>query len=122
MLIVPAADKLAVEVKVTPQKIDQLHVGQTAALRFAAFDSRTTPQILGTVVLISADTERDEKTGTPFYVVRIEMPPEQIGRLQGLKLVPGMPVESFIQSDMRTVMSYLVKPLRDQIARAFRER
>jgi HlyD family secretion protein len=57
-----------------------------------------------------------------FYTVRISLPSEEIARLNGLKLVPGMPVEAFIQTDSRTVLSYLVKPLQDQIIKAFRER
>lgn len=122
MLIVPTADRLIAEVRVAPRTIDQLHVGQTAALSFTAFDSHTTPQIFGKVTLVSADTEHDKKTGAPFYAVRIEIPLDEVARLHGLKLMAGMPVEAFIQTDERTVISYLVKPLQDQIARAFRER
>lgn len=122
MLIVPAADKLTVEARIPPQSIDQVRVGQTAALRFSAFDMRTTPEIFGTVGVVSADITQDEKSGTSYYTVRIALPPDEIARLDGLKLVPGMPVETFIQTDERTVISYLVKPLRDQIVKAFRER
>jgi HlyD family secretion protein len=91
-------------------------------LRFAAFNQRTTPEINGAVTRIGADLTLDQKTGAAFYVVRITMPAEEIARLNGLKLVPGMPVEAFVQTDSRTVMSYLVKPLHDQIVKAFRER
>jgi HlyD family secretion protein len=93
-----------------------------AVLRFAAFNQRTTPEIVGVVGKISADVTQDPKTGAAFYVVRITMPSEEIARLKGLKLVPGMPVETFVQTGERTVMSYLVKPLHDQITKAFRER
>jgi membrane fusion protein, type I secretion system len=99
-----------------------LRIGQTAALRFSAFNMRTTPEIFGTVVVVFADISQDQKTGASFYTLRIALPPEQLARLVGLKLVPGMPVEAFIQTDERTVMSFLVKPLQDQIAKAFRER
>jgi HlyD family secretion protein len=122
MLVVPATDKLIVEAKIAPQSIDQLRIGQTAVLRFSAFDMSTTPEIFGRVVVVSADITQDQKTGAPFYTVRVALPPEQLARLVGLKLVPGMPVEAFIKTDERTVMSYLVKPLQDQIAKAFRER
>ena len=122
MLIVPEADDLTVEAKVPPQNIDQLRLGQPATLRFAAFNQRTTPEINGTITRIGADLTQDQKTGAAFYVVRITMPAEEIARLGGLKLVPGMPVEAFVQTDSRTVMSYLVKPLHDQIVKAFRER
>jgi HlyD family secretion protein len=122
MLIVPDGDELTVEARVAPQNIDQLVPGQRAVLRFAAFNQRTTPEINGKVTRMSADLTQDQKTGVAFYTVRIAMPPDEIARLGGLKLVPGMPLEAFIQTGDRTVLSYLVRPLHDQIVRAFRER
>ena len=122
MLIVPESDDLTVEVKLPPQHIDQLSLGQPAVLRFSAFNQRTTPEINGTVVRISGDIILDQKSGATFYLVHISTPPEEIERLEGLKLIPGMPVEAFIQTDARTVLSYLIKPMRDQIMKAFRER
>jgi HlyD family secretion protein len=74
------------------------------------------------ILRIAADITQDPKTGAAFYVLRIAMPREEIARLNGLKLVPGMPVETFVQTGERTVMSYLVKPLHDQVMKAFRER
>jgi HlyD family secretion protein len=122
MLIVPEADDLTVEVRLPPQQIDQLALGQPAVLRFSAFNQRTTPEINGTVVRISGDIVADQKSGATYYLVHIATPPEEIARLDGLKLLPGMPVEAFIQTEARTVLSYLVKPLRDQVVKAFRER
>jgi len=122
MLIVPEADDLIVEVKLPPQSIDQLKVGQAAVLRFSAFNQRTTPEIKGNVVRISGDIVQDVKSGTTYYLVHIATPAEEIARLDGLKLLPGMPVDAFIQTEARTVLSYLAKPLRDQIVKAFRER
>ncbi len=122
MVIVPEADRLTVEAKLPPLNIDQVSVGQRATLRFAAFNQRTTPEINGVVSVVSADIAQDQKTGTTYYIVRVGMPPEEIARLNGLKLVAGMPVDAFIQTGDRTVMSYLVKPLQDQITKAFRER
>jgi len=121
MLIVPKADNLTVEAKVAPQDIDQLQLGQTAMLRFSAFNQRTTPQITGTVRRISADITTDEKTGASYYTVRVAMAAEEIARLGDVALVPGMPVEAFIKTGDRKVLSYLVKPLSDQITRTFRE-
>ena len=122
MLIVPDDSILEVEARVSPVQIDQLFLGQTAVLRFAAFNPRTTPEIPGTVVRIGADISRDEKS-LPFYVVRIAIPPEEIAeKLKDNRILPGMLVEVFIQTTPRTVMSYLLKPLEEQIARAFRER
>ena len=122
MLVVPDADDLVIEARLAPQNIDQLRVGQKADIRFSAFNQRTTPEIVGTVVTISADVSQDQKTSASFYVVRISTSVDEIARLGGVKLVPGMPVEAFIRTDDRTVMSFLVKPLQDQIVRAFRER
>lgn len=122
MLVVPAADKLIVEAKVQPQDIDQLRIGQPAVLRFTAFNSRTTPELNGEVSVVSGDVTQDQRTGVTYYTVRIAVPPSEIARLEVLKLVPGMPVEVFVQTTVRTVVSYFVRPFQDQIARAFREK
>ena len=121
MMIVPDADKLTVEAKVNPQDIDKVQFGQSAALRFSAFNMRTTPEIFGTISQISADITTDQRTSQSYYTIRIAMPPEQVARLGEVKLVPGMPVEAFVKTGDRTVMSYLMKPLSDQFNRAFRE-
>jgi HlyD family secretion protein len=122
MLIVPEADNLSVEVKVNPQDIDQLQLNQKAILRFSAFNIRTTPEIEGVVTRISADTSTDQRTGQSYYTVRIAMAADQIERLGEVKLLPGMPVEAFMQTRDRTMLSYLIKPLHDQFLRAFREK
>jgi HlyD family secretion protein len=122
MLIVPDHDALMVEAKVDPRNIDELTPGQLARLRFSAFDARTTPEIDGTVATIAADTTQDQKTGTSYYQIRVRLPSEEVARLGKDRLVPGMPVEVFVETRTRTAMSYLVKPLRDQIAKAFREK
>jgi len=122
MLIVPESDNLIVEAKVNPHDIDQVQVGQSAVLRFSAFNLRTTPEINGTVTRISADTTTDQRTGQNYYTTRIGMTKSEIARLGDIKLIPGMPVEAFVQTGERTVMSYLIKPLQDQFMRAFREK
>lgn len=122
MLIVPEADALSVEAKIQPQDIDQLRIGQAAVLRFSAFNQRTTPELDGAISRISADVTQDPKSGANYYTVRIGFSEREIARLNGLKLVPGMPVETFIQTSPRTVMSYLLRPIHDQIAKAFREK
>ena len=122
MLIVPEADVLSVEAKVSPQDIDQLRLGQTAALRFSALNQRTTPEISGTVSRVSADVSADQRSGQSFYTVRIALSSEETARLGDVKLVPGMPVEAFMKTYDRTVLSYFIKPLQDQVMRAFRER
>jgi HlyD family secretion protein len=122
MLIVPDADKLQVEAKVRPQDIDQVQIGQSAFLRFSAFNSRTTPEIKGDVTRVSADTTTDQRTGQSYYTIRVSLPPDAAKQLGDVKLLPGMPVETFVQTGERTVISYLMKPLSDQVARAFREK
>lgn len=122
MLIVPKSDALIVETRIAPQDVDQVQAGQEALLRFSAFNQRTTPELKGAVSLVSADVSQDQKTGTSFYVVRIRIDPSELARLSGLKLVPGMPIESFIRTGERTVISYLTKPIREQINKAWRER
>jgi HlyD family secretion protein len=122
MQIVPQADDLAVEAKVPPQEIDQLHIGQPTGLRFTAFNARTTPEISGTIDRISADVASDQRTGQSYYTVRVALAKDEIAKLGDAKLVPGMPVEMFAKTYERTVLSFFLKPLHDQAARAFRER
>jgi HlyD family secretion protein len=122
MLIVPETDTLLVEAKVEPRDIDQVQSGQPVVLRFSAFNMRTTPEINGSVVRVAADTATDQRTGQSYYLVRISMTADEIKRLGDVKLTPGMPVEAFIQTGERTMLSYLVKPLHDQLMRAFREK
>ncbi|EKJ95829.1 bacteriocin ABC transporter permease [Bradyrhizobium lupini HPC(L)] len=121
MMIVPEVDKLVVEVKVAPQDIDQIYYGQLTNLRFSAFNQKTTPEITGKVERISADVTVDQRTGTSFYLVRVATSQEQIKRLGEFSLMPGMPVEAFITTGERSVLSYFLKPLIDQANRTFRE-
>jgi HlyD family secretion protein len=122
MLIVPDTDALTVEVRIAPHDIDQLYLGQAASLRFTAFNQRTTPEIEGKVTLISADITQDQKTGASYYLVHITPNPSEIAGLGDIKLIAGMPVDAFIKTGERTMLSYLIKPLRDQAERAFKEK
>ncbi len=121
MLIVPENDDLALEVNIQPKDVDQIRPGMGAVLRMSAFNQRTTPELNGQVSRVAADLTTDQRSGLSYYVVRITLPPEELEKLQGLKLLPGMPAEAFISTGDRTAISYLVKPLADQINRAFRE-
>jgi HlyD family secretion protein len=122
MMIVPESDNLTVEVKVDPKDIDQVKFGQSVVLRFSSFNVRTTPEINGTISRIAADTSTDQRTGQSYYLVRIAMPAQELKRLGDVRLTPGMPVEAFIETGERTMMSYLLKPLHDQLMHAFREK
>ena len=121
MLIVPVNEALNLEAKVMPNDIDQLAIGQRATVRVHASNARTTPEINGTVTRISADVTKDQQTGYTYYTIRVALPPEELQRLGGLRLVAGMQAEVYVQTHDRTPLQYLVKPLQDQIARAFRE-
>ncbi len=121
MQIVPANAKLMVEAKVDPRDIDQIHNGQDATVRFSSFNSRTTPELKGIVNQVSADLATDEQTGLRYYIVRINLSEEERKKLDGREILPGMPADAFIQTEARSALSYLVQPLTDQVARAFRE-
>ncbi len=122
MLIVPDDEKLVLEVKVGPQDISQVHMGQEAYVRLTSFNQRTTPEIKGRVSRISADLTRDQQANLAYYVVRLALADDEIKKLGSEKLVPGMPAEVYIETEERTALSYVLKPLFDQIARAFKER
>jgi HlyD family secretion protein len=122
MEIVPDLDDLQIEARLQPNDIDQVRMGQTAFVRFSAFNQRVTPQVSGTVSYVSPDTSRDQQTNTSYFTVRVSLPEEERRRLAGLQLVPGMPAEVFMQTGSRTMMSYLLKPIADQMRRAFVER
>jgi HlyD family secretion protein len=121
MLIVPDGDQLTVEAKIAPQDIDRIRVGQKAMLRLSAFNQRTTPEVDGEVLRISPDLSTDQRTGASYYTMQIAIKPDHAGTLDALRLVAGMPVEAFVQTPPRTILSYLTKPLVDQVRKAFRE-
>lgn len=121
MLIVPLDERLVIEARVRPADIDQVSVGQLAMLRFTAFNQRTTPQIEGRVALVGADVSADASANTTFYRVRIRAAEGELSKLADVRLVAGMPVEVFIQTDQRSALSYIMKPVTDQFKRAWRE-
>lgn len=119
--IIPTGRGILFETRIDPASVDNVYVGQKAAVRLSAFNRRTTPDIEGEVTNISATTVQDEATGASFYKVYVNAPQSQLERLGDLEVVPGMPVEVFMQTNARSVLSYLLKPLTEQIGHAFRE-
>lgn len=119
--VIPQNEDYEIVANFEPQFIDELSPGQKVILRFTTFNQRTTPEIDGQVKHISPDSVVNPKTGVPFYKVTIEIPPIQLARLEGNKLIPGMPVETFVQTDERSPLNYLLKPLLDQIRHVGRE-
>jgi HlyD family secretion protein len=120
MRIVPIADALSVEVRIAPQDIDQVYLGQRVLLRFSAFNLRTTPELEGGVTRVSPDLTRDAQAGVSYYTARIAVEEGELSRLPDLALTSGMPVEAFIRTEQRTALSYLIKPIEDQVMRSFR--
>jgi membrane fusion protein, type I secretion system len=121
MEIVPDSDDLQIEARVQPVDIDHVRLGQKAFVRFSAFNQRVTPQLVGEVSYVSADTSKEQQTNAPSFTVRVMLPEEERRRLAGLQLVSGMPAELFLQTGSRTMMSYLLKPITEQLGRAFVE-
>ncbi|ODT59711.1 MULTISPECIES: HlyD family type I secretion periplasmic adaptor subunit [Paracoccus] len=121
LYIIPQDRPLVIGARVATINIDEIQLGQPVVLRFSAFSSRTTPEIDGRLDRISADALMDEATRTPYYRAEVSIPPDQLDKLGGLALVPGMPVEVYIQTGDRSPMAYLMKPLTDYFNRAFRE-
>lgn len=121
LLIVPSGDALSAEVRVAPSDIDQVSVGQRARVRLSALNQRKTPELVGRISHVGADLTREPATGQEYFVARIGLEAGEAEKIKSVKLVAGMPVESFIVTEERTALSYLLKPISDQIERAFRE-
>jgi HlyD family secretion protein len=122
MLIVPSREELILEARVMPQDRDQLHVGQKAVVRLHSSNQRTTPELKGTLERIAADVSKDSTTSTPFYTARVVIPANELVRVRGLSITAGMQAEVFIEVGSRSPLSYLLRPLTDQVSRAFKER
>ena len=122
MMIVPEEDPLVVEANVRPQDIDQVFMGQEAIMRFPNAVSTVTPQITGRVSLVSADLKQPEPSQPPFYTIQLKLDDKEKAKLNGLELKAGMPAEAYMQTNGRSPLSYLLKPFRDQLNHAFRER
>ncbi|HBT00524.1 HlyD family type I secretion periplasmic adaptor subunit [Salipiger marinus] len=122
LFLVPQDRPLVITVQVPPIHIDEVHMSQQVTLRFAALDQRETPELFGTVTLISADAFTDEQSSASYYRAEIMLSEGEIDRLpEGSVLVPGMPVEAFLRTADRTPLAYLVKPFTDYFTKAFRE-
>ena len=121
LYIIPQDRPLVVAAQVPAIHIDQIHVGQEVRLHFSAFSSRTTPELMGKVAVVSADALTDDRSYATYYRAEIEIDPGEIEKLGAEVLVPGMPVETFIKTDDRTPIAYLIKPFTDYFNRAFRE-
>jgi HlyD family secretion protein len=121
MLIAPEGEELVLQAQVSPNDIDQVHAGQKAQVRFPAFNSQLTPNISAEVLQVGADTTRVNDQTAPFYSVRLKISPEELAKLGKNQLRPGMMAETFIQTQERSVLTYLLQPLTDLLPYALRE-
>jgi epimerase transport system membrane fusion protein len=120
--IVPDEDALTIESQIAVEDISDVHPGMRAELHLVAYKQRTTPSIHGKVVQVSADRLTDSKSGNAYYVVSILPDLEELDRLPGVKLYPGMPATVTIPTESRTALDYLVGPLTMSFNQAFRQK
>jgi HlyD family type I secretion membrane fusion protein len=122
MFLIPQDRPLVITTQINPIHIDQIFVGQEVGIRFSAFDQRTTQEMRGKIVQISADAFQDQNSGMSYYRAEVELDPGEIENIPaGLTLLPGMPVEAFIRTEDRSPLAYLLHPLTTYFTRAFRE-
>lgn len=121
MQIVPQTGAVEFELRLGAQDIERVHVGQGAQLVFPSLDARTTPRLDAQVASISPAAIADPQTGQSFYRLTLSVTPEELHRLGKVEILPGMPVEAFLKTGDRSVLSYLLAPMTHQLMRAFRE-
>lgn len=121
MYLVPGDQPLQVSARISPIDVDQVYVGQIVSLMFTTFNRRTIPEVRGIVSRVSADAETDEATGATYYEAVLQPDNSALYDLEGITLLPGMPVEAFLKTEDRTPLSYLTQPLTVYFNRAFRE-
>ena len=121
MDIVPERESLVVEAQVSPLDIDRVRTGLPARLRFSGFKRNRVPEVLGTVTSVSADRIENPTTRSSYYLARVELDASQLELLDGVELIPGMPVEAMINTGSRTFLGYLWEPVSESVVRSFRE-
>lgn len=121
MYIVPSEEPISIAVQISSTDIDQLYLGQPASLKFRSFNRRLAPVIMGEVSLISADAFLNPKTKKAYYDVEISLSMDELAKLEGKTLIPGMPVDAFLSTTSRSPLNYITKPLMDYFDLAFRD-
>lgn len=121
LYIVPQDRPLIIQTRVDPIHIDQVFPGQPVTLRLPSFDAQTTPELFGSIIRVSPDAFTDQATGATYYQAEVLPNQGEVERLDGLALLPGMPVEAYLRTDDRTPLAYLTRPLVNYFNRAFRE-
>ncbi|EDY80518.1 auxiliary transport protein, MFP family, putative [Verrucomicrobiia bacterium DG1235] len=121
MEIVPVSEGPTVIARVSPMDVEQVYEGQQVRVRFDTFDSKTTPEVLGEVLGISPDRITDEASGEIYYEVIVNLPDEEVAKIKTGIIIPGLPVTALLTTEERSLLDYLLKPLRVQLFSAFRE-
>ena len=121
--VVPDDEKLIIEARIQPTDIDKVRGGLNAVIKFPAFNAKTTPRLDGLVTVVSPATLKDQdQQNKPYYLVQVELPAEELAKLgRDHKLVPGMPAEVYIETQSRSILSYVVKPVADLISHLGRD-
>jgi HlyD family secretion protein len=119
--LVPEGENLVVEAQLDPSNIDEVRAGLAAQVRLTAFKQRTTPTLPAVVTQVSADALTDQRTGKSYYTARVSIASSDLARLRGVSLYPGMQVEVMIATGERTALDYLMSPVSESFAHAFRE-
>ncbi len=121
MHIIPDDERLVIEARVPPQQIDRVRQGSSAAIRFPAFNARSTPRLAGKVVTVSPAQINDQQ-GETYFTALVEIPAAEFDKIPNEhRLIPGMPAEIYIETAPRSILSYFLKPLVDAMFPAFRE-
>ena len=121
MYLIPGKDRLVFQGELQPVDIDQVRLGQQVTIRLTGLEARSTPELTGHVTFIGGDLSPGVSGRPPYYAIRVEAEAKELARLGNQKLVPGMPAELFIRTKQRTVLSYLLKPIEDHLAKTFRD-
>lgn len=122
LTVVPSGGPLDIEARLSPADIEAVKVGDTATIRFPGLNHTNTPELTAKVTVVGADLTEDAASRMAYYPVTLDLSAEEVGKLGGIELVPGMPVEAFIANGQRTLLDYLIEPIRDRMAHAMRER
>ncbi len=120
--IAPIDDRLIVEARVAPQDIDSVSIGQLAEVRISALNLRMTPAVFGEVRSVSGDRVVDERAQAEYFLVQINISPEELEKLGGQRILAGMPTEVILPTGERTLINYLISPLTDAMRRGLLER
>jgi len=125
MEILPVLDDLIIEAQILPKDIDNVKIGQHATVRLPGLNQRTTPVLAANVMYVSADALPNEKRGaaalSDIYIARIQLRPSEISKIEDFHPTPGMPAEVYIRTRERTFLDYMIQPVKDSMARAFKE-